>query len=391
MNTIHDIRIPFFLVILILFTMNCYQIDSMYKTVLWQQGQDNYNGYRIPSLIVTTAGTLLAFCEGREGGDSGDIDLLIKRSTDNGTTWSRQQIVWDHGKNTCGNPCPVVDQQSGRIWLFMTWNLGEDVESQIIRKESKDTRRVFLCFSDDDGLTWSEPVEVTETCKDASWGWYATGPGIGIQLTQGKYSNRLIIPANHSYDDPDGTIADGPFGHGAHALISDDYGKTWRKSQPIRPGCNESQIVELSDGTLMMNMRSYNNKGCRAVSKSTDGGETWLKIWHDTTLVESRCQASILRYGDYNGNNLILFSNPAVKENRKRMTVRGSRDNGNSWSEKLVIYKGFAAYSCLTRLPDGQIGLLYEHADNGKPRYHQIRFVRFPVQLLTAHADINSD
>lgn len=366
------------LFVLIIFAIICGQTDRMYTTVLWEQGQDNYNGYRIPSLIVTQNGTLLAFCEGREGGDSGDIDLLIKRSTDNGDTWSQQAVVWDDAQNTCGNPCPVVDQENGRIWLFMTWNLGEDVEYKIIRKESKDTRRVFRCFSDDDGLTWSEPVELTATCKDPSWGWYATGPGIGIQLSGEQYSGRLVIPANHSYDDPDGTLADGPFGHGSHVLISDDHGETWHRSQPIRPGCNESQIVELSDETLMMNMRSYNNKGSRAISKSSDGGEKWAEIWHDTTLIESRCQASILRYDE----NLILFSNPAVTADRKMMTVRASRDDGDSWPGNLLIYKGFSAYSCLTRLPDGQIGLLYEHADEGKPRYHQIRFVRFPVKLL---------
>ncbi len=124
------------------------------------RGSEGYHTYRIPSLLVTPKGTLLAFCEGRRcgRGDSGDIDLLLKRSTDGGRTWSGQVVIWDDGGNTCGNPCPVVDRETGRIWLFMTWNLGKDRETEIIHHTSKDTRRAFVCYSDDDGLADPHPT-----------------------------------------------------------------------------------------------------------------------------------------------------------------------------------------------------------------------------------------
>ncbi len=347
---------------------------------LWVKGEGEYNNYRIPSLIVTKARTVLAFCEGREGGDAGDIDVLVKRSLDNGQTWGEESIVWDDNDNTCGNPCPVVEEETGRIWLFMTWNLGADHERLIVRKESKDTRRPFLSYSDDDGKTWSTPVDMSDSCKDPDWGWYATGPGVAIQLSSAPYQGRLVIPANHSYDDPDGNIRKGPFGYGSHVLISDDKGKTWRKSEPIRPGCNESQVVELPDGSLIMNMRSYNDKYCRAIAKSVDGGETWSDIWHDYQLVESKCQASFINYGDYEGKEMILFSNPAVPIGRTHMTIKTSFDQAKSWSNAKLIHAGPSAYSCMTKLADNRIGLLFEGGKN--TRYQNILFLAFPANAI---------
>lgn len=355
----------------------CQNVSTM---DLWQNGTGIHKNYRIPSLLVTKNGTLLAFCEGREGGDSGDIDLLLKISTDNGVTWNHETVVWNDGRNTCGNPCPVVDKESGRIWLFMTWNLGSDVEKRIIRKESQDTRRPFVCYSDDDGVSWSKPVDLSKTCKDPSWGWYATGPGVGIQLQRGKYRGRLVIPANHSYDDPSGKIAGGPFGYGSHVLISDDYGKTWKMSEPIRPGCNESQVIELSDGSLLMNMRSYNDNHCRAISTSEDGGETWSAIRPDRQLVESRCQASLIRYGTFDNKNMFLFSNPAVPYGRTHMTIKTSFDDCKTWSNAKLIHPGPSAYSCMAKLPNGKIGLLFEYGT--EHRYDKIRFVSFSPEML---------
>ena len=352
---------------------------------LWENGTGSYNNYRIPALIVTQKGTILAFCEGREAGDSGDIDLLIKRSFDNGRTWSDEQVVWNDESNTCGNPCPVIDRETGRIWLFLTWNLGSDDEGKIIRKESQDTRKPYICFSDDDGNSWSKPVDLSETCKVPQWGWYATGPGIAIQLKSEKYKNRIIVPANYSYDDPNGIIRGGPYAFGAHVLLSDDGGKNWRMSQPIRPGCNESQVVELSDGSLLMNMRSYNDKNCRDISVSKDGGESWSEIRHDEQLVESRCQAAVMDYGGYLGKHMYLFSNPSVPNGRTHMTIQASFDNCQSWPNSKLINAGPSAYSCMTKLANGDIGLLFEY---GKEKgYDKIRFVSFsPDELFTPGA-----
>jgi sialidase-1 len=348
--------------------------------VLWQQGNGAYNNYRIPSILVTKSGTILAFCEGRDGGDSGDINILMKRSGDNGKTWSKETIIWDDGQNTCGNPCSVEDAETGRIWLFLTWNNGKDSENNMIIKKSIDTRIPYSCYSDDDGVSWSKPEKMPSFCKDPSWGWYATGPGIGIQLKNGRYRGRLVIPANHSYDDPGAKVRSGPYGYGSHVLLSDNHGKTWRMGQQIKPDCNESQVAELSDGNLIMNMRSYNNKFCRAISISSDGGETWSEIRHDFQLTESICQASILAYGDYKGKVLFLFTNPAVTSDRTHMTVKTSFDDCKSWSNSRLIFEGPSAYSCLTKLKNNDIGIFFECGK--KSAYETLRFISFQPKEL---------
>jgi sialidase-1 len=361
-------------------TINSLFAQNVQSTFLWQNGSGAYVNYRIPSLIVTAEGTVLAICEGREAGDTGDIDILIKRSSDNGASWSDEKIIWSDEKNTCGNPCPVIDQTTGRIWLFLTWNLGTDHESKIINKTSTDARKPYVCYSDDDGLTWSTPEDLSKTCKDPAWGWYATGPGVGIQLTSERYKGRLVIPANHSYDDPNGTLRDGPFSYGSHVLISDDFGKAWRKSASITPGCNESQVVELEDGTLLMNMRSYNDQFSRAIATSADGGKTWSNIHHDQQLVESKCQASLIYFGKYEDCDLFLFSNPAVAKGRTHMTIKASFDNCKSWSNAKLINEGSSMYSSMAKLCDGQLGIFYEHGDGDN--FEQLKFIKFPVETL---------
>ncbi len=346
-------------------------------------GTDGYHTYRIPALIVTRKGMLLAFCEGRKNGrsDTGDIDLLVKRSTDGGRTWSGHQIVWDDGANTCGNPCPAVDQTTGVIWLPMTWNHGQDEEREINTGTSRDTRRAFICSSEDDGLTWSKPKEITAFVKRPEWRWYATGPGVGIQLQQGQWKGRLLIPCDHTDPSPGD-----PAGDRSHVIFSDDHGETWQLGGTISPGVNECQVVELADGTLMMNMRNYGRvKNTRAVATSKDGGMTWSAVRYDPVLVEPVCQASFLRYtrqppGDC---NRLLFSNPAPADivRRRDMTVRMSCDEGQTWSVQRVLWAGPAAYSCLAALPSGDIACLFEAGD--KQAYERITFACFERDWLT--------
>ena len=350
------------------------------EQVLWKEGEGAYKGYRIPAIIVSSVGTILAFAEGRNsGGDSGDIDLILKRSNDNGKTWSNEIVVWNDGSNTCGNPCPVVDRETGRIWLFMTWNSGKDNETDIIFKRASSPRKPYVCYSDDDGLSWSEPVDLSNTCRDKSWGWYATGPGVGIQIESGKYKGRMVIPANHSYDDSKGNIRKGPYSYGSHVLFSDDHGKTWQMSEPIRSGCNESQVTELFDGRLLMNMRSYNGKYSRAISVSNDGGETWSSIEHDYQLVESVCQASIIRY-ENKGKKFHVFSNPAVTSGRTHMTIRISEDDCTTWKSSRLINAGLSAYSCLVKMNDGSLGLFFEAGE--KKQYETMKLIIIPKKKL---------
>ena len=349
-------------------------------TDVFVSGQDGYHTYRIPAIIVTTNGTLLAFCEGRKNsrGDSGDIDLLVKRSMDGGKTWSPPQLIWSDSTNTCGNPAPVVDQATGIVWLLLTWNLGVDKEDQIHYQKARDTRRVFITHSADDGRTWSLPNEITSSVKKPEWGWYATGPVNGIQLTRGAHRGRLVIPANHSSL----TTATQSVTR-SHIILSDDHGRTWQIGGLEDEMTNESTIVELSDGSLLHNMRSYHKKSRRAVATSKDGGMTWSPVELDEALIEPVCQASVLRgtWPDNGEKSRILFSNPASAK-REKLTVRVSYDEGATWPVSKEIHTGPAAYSNLAMLPDKSIGCLFERGE--KHSYEKITLARFPLNWLEA-------
>lgn len=351
-------------------------------TNVFVSGDDGYHTYRIPALVVARDGALLAFCEGRKKaqGDAGDIDLLLKRSLDGGKTWGPQEVVWDDGDNTCGNPCPVVDQTTGAIWLPMTWNHGRDTERQIMQNSGRDTRRAFITHSDDNGRTWAKPREITAEAKRPEWRWYATGPGIGIQLTQGPWKGRLVIPCDHSL-----VLADDPDGYNSHVIYSDDHGRTWQLGGAIRPAVNECQVVELADGALLMNMRNYDrSQTTRALATSVDGGLTWSTVRHDPALVEPVCQASLVRYTTESpeSQNRLLFSNPGHGEvgRRRDMTVRMSMDEGQTWPASRVLWPGPAAYSCLAALPGGDLACLFEAGD--KNPYERIVLARFTRDWL---------
>jgi sialidase-1 len=351
-----------------------------FQAEVFVSGTEGYHTFRIPAIVTTAKGTLLAFCEGRKsgGGDSGNIDIVLRRSTNRGETWSDLQVVADHQDNTIGNPCPVVDRYTGRIWLPLTWNLGTDGERQILAGTSKDVRRVYITYSDDDGLTWAPIREISDSTRRDHWRWYATGPGCGIQLTRGKHAGRLVIPANHSdHSDP------GRHPYRSHVLISDDHGQSWRMGGVLDEKTNESTVVELVDGRVMDNMRSYHGQHRRAVATSEDGGDTWSDVTLDETLVEPVCQANLLRYTfpEKYGKSRILFSNPASTQ-RHMMTVRLSYDEGTSWPVSKLVYAGSAAYSCMTVLPDMSTGLLYE-----RDGYRKITFARFDLNWLTAGED----
>ncbi len=335
-------------------------------------GQDGYNTYRIPSVLVTAKGTILAFCEGRKTGrgDSGNIDVVLKRSLDGGTTWLPMQTVADDEANTFGNPCPVQDRDTGAIWLPLTHNLGTDSEDAIRKRTAKGTRTVWITKSTDDGATWAKPVEITATTKRDDWTWYATGPGCGIQLRSG----RMVIPCDHNVAETNKRRS--------HAIYSDDHGATWKLGGTIAENVNECQVVELADGSLLMNMRSYSGRNLRAVSTSRDGSLTWTPAADDPALVEPVCQAALIRMADPRdpGRGILVFSNPASKQ-RDHMTVRITMDEGKSWPVSGLLHAGPAAYSALAALPDGRIICLYERGE--KSAYEKITLARFSLQWLT--------
>jgi len=344
------------------------------QTDLFVSGTDGYHTFRIPSLIVTSKGTLLAFCEGRRNNrsDTGDIDVVLKWSANNGAIWQPMKVVADDGPNTIGNPCPVVD--GGTIWLLLTRNLGSDTEGRIFDGTSKESRTVWVSGSTDDGMTWQKPKEITQTTKSPDWTWYATGPGVGIQLRSG----RLVIPC-------DNAVGSGKRRQ-SHVIYSDDRGATWKLGGVVSDRVNECQVVERDDGSLLLNMRGYRDRNCRAIATSTDAGLTWSEASDDPALIEPVCQASLLRYtsGRAGGKSRLLFSNPASKR-REKVTVRLSYDEGKTWPVSKRLYDGWSAYSCLTVLPDMTIGCLYERGE--KSASEKITFARFNLEWLTDGAD----
>lgn len=355
--------------------------STIEQNVVFAKGEEGYHTYRIPSLIVT-GNSLLAFCEGRKNSasDTGDIDLVLKRSTDGGRTWGDLQVVWDDGPNTCGNPCPVVDESTGRIVLLMTHNRGDDNEADIKKRTAEGTRTVWVCESDDEGATWTSPRDITPETKRADWTWYATGPGVGIQLKHGLHKGRLVIPCDHSHYQRHHHHGR-ERGFGAHAIVSDDGGRTWQISEAVAPKMNECQVVELAGemGGLLLDMRSYRGKGCRAQATSTDGGMTWTEPRDVPELVEPVCQASLIRHSwpKDGRDGLLAFSNPADAKRRVNLSVKFSSDDGRSWSDGLTLHAGPSAYSCLVSLADGSLGCLYERGE--KSAYESIVFARVPV------------
>jgi len=364
-----------FLGLLVYAVLSQNQIDQQ---SIWISGKNGYEIYRIPALVVTNRGSVLAFCEGRRDGrgDNGNIDMLLKRSTDNGKTWGNQKIIWNDSTNTCGNPCPVLDQITGTIWLLMTWNRGDDSEPQIINRESIDTRRIFVTSSNDDGISWSKPKEITSDVKPESWTWYATGPGAGIQIEKGRYAGRLVIPCDH--------IEAETKHYYSHIIYSDDAGKSWQlgRSTPNHQ-VNECQVVELSSERLMLNMRNYDRaKKKRQIAISKDGGMSWQEQKFVQKLIGPICQASIRRYswpGEYSLDR-ILFSNPADEEKRINMTIRLSYDEGISWPVSKSLTEGPSAYSDLAILKDKFIACLYETGEENP--YETITFARLNIEWL---------
>lgn len=341
------------------------------KVDVFVAGEGGYHGFRIPSLLRTDSGTLLAFCEARKNDlkDHGNIDLVLKRSTDEGKTWGPIELVYEEGGDenvTIGNPCPVICD--GMIFLHFC----------------RDNNEVLFVTSSDNGKSWNtigdeilDPTNHTGRVKKKGWGWYATGPGVGIQIKNGPKKGRLVIPCDHREK------IDGKWVMRSHVFYSDDYGCGWKLGGSADIHTDECQVVELSDGRLMLNMRSYWGKtakvkekaGMRAVAYSDDGGETWSELSFDKNLIEPVCQASLIRYDSPDHDKpVLIFSNPASKTRRHRLTVKVSLDEGQSWPHSLMLHEGPSAYSCLTVVKEGVIGCLYECGQ--KNAYEKLTFAR---------------
>lgn len=347
------------------------------KGDVWVSGQGGYHTYRIPALAVTARGTLLAFCEGRRhhGGDAGEIDLLLRRSADGGATWTETQVVVTEPGMTCGNPAPVIERESGVIWLPFCKNEADGGEGLI--RQGQASRTVWLTHSMDDGLTWTEPVEITADVKRPHWTWYATGPCHGVQLGSG----RLVVPCDHRSA---ATTERGEERY-SHAIYSDDRGQTWRIGGVVEvEGTNESAAVELGDDGVYLNCRDQAKRGRRCAAWSTDGGLTFSQARWEETLIEPACQASLVRVANWrrDGRSLVLFCNPASTK-RDTLTVRASEDECRTWNQGSVLEAGPAAYSDLAVTPAAggpTVHCLYERGE-ARP-YERLTLASFVPQWV---------
>ncbi len=337
---------------------------------VYVSGEAGYHTFRIPAVISAANGDLLAFAEGRKSGrsDAGNIDLVVKRSHDGGVSWSSMNLIWDDAENTCGNPAPILDRVTGDIHLLATWNSGDDREPEIINQTSVDSRRVYHITSNDHGLTWSEPREITANVKEPHWTWYATGPGSGIQIRTGTYRGRLMVGCDHIEADTKKYYS--------HVIYSDDHGENWilGGSTPVDQ-VNECEVAELPRDLLMLNMRNYDrSKKYRQIAISRDGGTTWRDQHHDQVLVEPICQGSLHVHGS---QKLLIFSNPANADDRRQMRMRFSSDWGYTWPTSVLLYDGPAAYSDIVSVSESTIGCLFEMGSEHP--YERIVFARISM------------
>jgi sialidase-1 len=376
------------------------------KADLFTAGKDDYVLYRIPGLVCTDKGTLLAYCEARKttGNDWDSIDILLRRSTDGGKTWEARQKISDvpgpHQKNpvallrkvgnaddvTHNNAVAFVDHKTGAVhFLFCV-----------------EYMRCFYMKSEDDGKTFSKPVEITSAVdnfkKDYAWKVCATGPAHGIQLTSG----RLVVPMWLS-------TGEGGNAHRPSALatiFSDDAGKTWQRgdivadTSPDLINPNETVVAQLADGRVMLNIRSESKAHRRAVAFSKDGATGWTKPAFDDALLEPICMASLVRYSDK--PTRLLFANPhnldraggkvvpGANRDRKNLSVKLSYDEGKTWPVNRVLEPGFSGYSDLAVGPDGMIYCFYERGStDGKNifRTGALCLARFNLEWLTEGKD----
>ncbi|MDB4759458.1 exo-alpha-sialidase [Akkermansiaceae bacterium] len=341
-------------------------------------GDDGSRGFRIPGLATTNKGTLIGVYDirYRGGGDlPGDIDVGMSRSTDGGQTWEKMKNIMDMGNDPkwrydgVGDPAVLVDKGNGRIWVIGTWSHGNrSWRGSGQGMSPEETGQLMLVYSDDDGVSWSKPINITKQVKKPEWHFLLQGPGAGITMKNGT----IVFAAQYQDGDkrPDGRKKGTPF---STILYSKNHGETWTVGTGIKSNTTEAQVVELKDGSLMLNCRD-NRGGARTIGVSKDMGKTWeLHATDRKALDEPVCMASLLRMGDR-----LIFSNPNSRRGRFNMTIKVSDDDGMTWPEEqhtLYDSRGGNGYSCLAPIGDDHVGVLYEGVT-------ELYFLKFSIREL---------
>ena len=339
--------------------------------VIHRQGDDSCHTFRIPGIAVTNSGTLLAVYDMRYRSRrdlQGHMDIGLSRSSDGGKTWEKPRPIMDMGRhgglpedqNGCSDPNILVDRTTGEIIVSAVWTHGKPGTHQWRGRGSEPgielsrSSQFLMVRSADDGRTWSKPENWTAKLKNPAWHLFAPGPGNGITMKDGT----LVMPTGGR--DEKGL----PF---SNLMWSKDHGKTWKLSSLARSNTNESAVAELSDGSLMLNMRDNRNRkdksetNGRAVSVTSDLGKTWKVHSSDHgSLPEPVCMASLISHRLKDGRTVLFFSNPHHKSRRQNMTLQMSLDDGRTWGKKILLDKKGGAYSSLVMVNDRTVGILYE-------------------------------
>ena len=333
--------------------------DLKFYEVFSKSQNSKVSCYRIPSIITTDKGTIIAAADERVSScndlkSNRDINIVIRTSNDEGKSWSSINRLVDYPfGESASDPSMIFDKKTKKIYLFYNYmNLEKD----------KDVYYLKYVTSLDNGITWSQPIDITDQISKPEWknDFKFITSGRGFQTKDGALLHCLVNLQN-----------------GTHVFGSNDHGKTWYIADaPISLG-DESKIVELNDGSWLVNSR-VNNKGIRYSHISKNQGKSWTTR-PEINLIDPGCNASLVKYdyGNYINSDLLLLSNINNQSTREEIVIRHSLNGGETWSEPRIIYAGSAAYSSMTVLNNGEIGLLFER-DN----YSKNVFTKFSLHWL---------
>ena len=341
-------------------------------TDVFVQGEASVHSYRIPALVQTGRGTLIAVADARRDSSRdlpAHIALVIRRSSDNGRTWTPAGTLVQPPEGGVGDASLLLERGRNRVWCFFAYGppgIGFNT-SRPGARTGPSTLQVHAIHSDDDGQHWSEPQDLTPQIKDPTWQALLVTSGRHIQTRSGRFLLPLVV-------------RDGAGAVSARNAYSDDAGRTWHVGESLAPGTDESKAIELKSGIIIQNFRDGQT---RLVGHSRHGGVTLYDLRHDPVLIDPVCNAG-LALDTHAGKDVLIFTNPASHV-REKLSVRLSSDNGQTWPDSRILFAGPAAYSTVTSLHDGTIAVLYERGDLSSTE--KITFARFNLAWVTERAN----